>query len=438
MNLLEGEVLKLLLLCNLLSLLLFSTEMSLKPHFSSQKPSFYAVQAPTSCSIKNQNDYVYRALHDSYLWRDTTPFLDSTDIYSSPEQLLSSLKSQNDFFSHIIDFKKADGFFGNGKFYNFGFIPFLVELKSGKEALAVGFVYPNSPAQNAGLKRGDIITKIDNIHTSALNLKRIQKKLQTNTKITFTFWNKKKRYKKRVIKYSYGVHTISNVKIFHIKSKKVGYMVLSDFIPSERDEIDTLFGKFKSADITELIVDLRYNGGGDTITADHLASLIGGSNLSNKVSTNYLFNDKYSNLNYTSYFDDYNRNQLNLNRLIVITSKRTCSASEQLIKNLRASGNNMEVIQIGQQTCGKPYAYNSLGLFCNKALFLINTKAQNSDNEMISPNGLYPTCMASDNIYKNFGDKEENSLKEALHYILNNQCSTQITQNSYRVLDTSI
>jgi len=426
---------RLLLLMNILSLLLYSTEMSIKPHFLSQKPSFYAVKAPKSCSVKNQKDYVYKALHDSYLWRDETLFLDSTDRYSSPEELLSALKNQNDFFSHIIDFKKANGFFGNGRFYNFGFIPFLVELKSGKEALAVGFVYPNSPAQNAGLKRGDIITKIDKTRTTALNLKRIQKKLQNDKRVTFTFWDKGKRHKKRVIKYGYGVHTISNVKIFHIKNKKVGYMVLSDFIPSQKDEIDRLFGKFKSAKVDELIVDLRYNGGGDTTTADHLASLIGGTNLSNKVSTNYLFNAKYSNLNYTSYFEDYNKNQLNLNRLIVITSKRTCSASEQLIKNLKASGNNMEIIQVGQQTCGKPYAYNSLGIFCNKALFLINTKAQNSDNEMISPNGLYPTCQVSDNIYKSLGDKEENSLKEALYYIVNNQCSAQITENSYRVID---
>ena len=86
----------------------------------------------------------------------------------------------------------------------------------------------------------------------------------------------------------------------------------------------------------------------------------------------------------------------------------------------------MEVIQIGQQTCGKPYAYNSVGIFCNKALFLINTKAQNSDNEMISQNGLSPTCLVADNIYKNFGDQEENSLKEALNYVVNNQCSAQI------------
>ena len=434
---------RLLLLFNLLSLLLYAKDvdltpqMSLQPHSLSQEQWFYDVKAPTSCSIKNQNDYVYKALHDSYLWREGVPFLDSTDIYSSPEELLSSLKNQNDFFSHIVDLKKANGFFGNGKFYNFGFVPFLIQLKTGKEALAVVFVYPNSPAQKAGLKRGDIITKIDNIRTSASNLKRIKKRLKTHKKITFTFWDDGKRYKKRVVKYSYAVHTISHVKIYHIENKKVGYMVLSDFISSERDEIDRLFGKFKLAKVDELIIDLRYNGGGDTIIADHLASLIGGTNLSNKVSTNYLFNAKYSNLNYTSYFDDFNRNQLNLNRLIVITSKRTCSASEQLIKNLRASGNNMEVIQIGQQTCGKPYAYNSLGLFCNKALFLINTKAQNSDNEMISPNGIYPTCVVEDNIYKNFGDRSENSLKEALYYVINNQCSAQMIENSYRVLDTN-
>jgi len=386
-------------------------------------PLFYEVQAPAVCSIKNQNRYVYEALHDSYLWRDEVPYLDSTDIYSSPEQLLKALKNENDFFSHIVNLNRVNGSVEDGKFNNFGLIPFLIKLKSGKEALAIVFVYPNSPAQKAGLKRGDIITKIDNITTRASNLERIKHMLRERKKITFTFWKNGKRHKKRIVKYSYSIHTISHVKIYHIENKKVGYMVLSDFISSEKHEIDNLFRKFKSEHIDDLILDLRYNGGGDTIIANHIASLVGGAYLSNKVSTHYLFNSKYSNLNYTMYFEDFNQNQLNLNRLIVITSKKTCSASEQLIKNLKASGSNIDVIQIGQQTCGKPYAYNSLGLFCHKALFLLNTKAKNSDYEMIGQNGLYPTCPIKDDIYKEFGDQSESSLREALYYVTHNQCS---------------
>ncbi|MCK5855268.1 MAG: PDZ domain-containing protein [Sulfurovaceae bacterium] len=434
---------KLLLLFGTLSLFISATDvnlapqMSVKPQALHEEQWFYSIKSPTSCTLENQNKYVYQALHDSYLWKDNVPFLDSTKHYESPEQLLKSLKNENDLFSHIVDLKKANGFFGNGKFNNFGFIPFLVQLKNGEEALTVVFVYPNSPAQRAGLKRGDIITKIDHISTNASNLKRIKKRLKTHHKIVFTFWDEKKRYKKTIVKYDYAVHTISHVKIYHIENKKVGYMVLSDFIPSEKDEINRLFTRFKSAKLDDLIIDLRYNGGGDTIIADHIGSLIGGVNLSNKVSTHYLFNAKYKHLNYTSYFEDFNDNQLNLNRLVVITSERTCSASEQLIKNLRASDSNMEVIQIGQKTCGKPYAYNSLGLFCNKALFLINTKAQNSDHNMIAQNGLVPTCSVADNIYKNFGDRSENSLKEALHYITNNQCSSETTTHSYSVINST-
>ena len=374
-------------------------------------------------------------MHDSYLWREGVPTLDSTDHYSSPEELLTMLKDENDLFSHIVNLKKVNRFFGLGRYNNFGFIPFLIQLQSGKEALGVVFVYPNSPAQKAGIKRGDIITKVDNISTQSSNLDRIKKKLKKQKKLTFTFWKKGKRYKKRIIKYDYAVHTISNVKIYHIENKKIGYMVFSDFIPSKEEEIDHIFEKFKSAQIDDLILDLRYNGGGDMNVARHLASLIGGAYVNNRVFTHYLFNSKYSYLNYTSNFKEFSHNQLNLNRLFVITSKRTCSASEQLILNLRASENQMEVIQVGQETCGKPYAYNSIGLFCDKALFLINTKAQNSDHQMISPNGLYPTCVVEDNIYKAFGDKEESSLKEALYYITHNRCSSQSDSNGYEIVD---
>ncbi len=401
----------------------------------SNENHFYSVKAPSSCRIKNQNQYVYNAMHDSYLWHEGVPVLDSTDHYSSPEELLTMLKDEDDLFSHIVDLKKVNRFFGLGRYNNFGFIPFLIQLKSGKEALGVVFVYPNSPAQKAGIKRGDIITKVENISTQSSNLKRIKKKLKKENKLTFTFWKKGKRYKKRIIKYDYAVHTISNVKIYHIENKKIGYMVFSDFIPSKEEEIDHIFEKFKSAQIDDLILDLRYNGGGDMNVARHLSSLIGGAYVNNRVFTHYLFNSKYSHLNYTTNFKEFSHNQLNLNRLFVITSKRTCSASEQLILNLRASENQMEVIQVGQETCGKPYAYNSIGLFCDKALFLINTKAQNSDHQMISPNGLYPTCVVEDNIYKAFGDREESSLKEALYYITHNRCSSQSESGNYEIVD---
>lgn len=401
----------------------------------SNEDHFYAVKAPSSCSIKKQNQYVYEALHDSYLWRDNVANLSSLAQYSSPQKLLKSLKDENDLFSHIVDLKKVNRFFGLGRYNNFGFIPFIIQLKNGKEAMGVVFVYPNSPAQRAGIKRGDIITKVDNISTQASNLEQIKDRLKNRKQLTFTFWKKGKRYKRKIIKYDYAVHTISHVKIYHILNKKVGYMVFSDFIPSKEGEIDRIFKQFKSAQVDELILDLRYNGGGDMNVAKHLSSLIGGAYINNKVSTHYLFNSKYSHLNYTTHFKEFSHNQLNLNRLFVITSKRTCSASEQLILNLRASNNQMEVIQIGQETCGKPYAYNSIGLFCDKALFLINTKAQNSDYEMIGANGLHPTCVVEDNIHKAFGDKEESSLKEALYYITHDRCSPQSQSNDYEIVD---
>jgi C-terminal processing protease CtpA/Prc len=401
----------------------------------SNENHFYAVKAPSSCSIKNQNQYLYEAMHDSYLWSNSVPILDSIDHYSSPEELLKMIRDENDLFSHIVDLKKVNRFFGLGRYNNFGFIPFLIQLKNGKEALGVVFVYPNSPAQRAGMKRGDIITQVDNISTQASNLERIKKKLKKQKQLTFTFWKKRKRYKKRIIKYDYAVHTISHVKIYHIEDKKIGYMVFSDFIPSKEEEIDRIFKQFKSAQIDDLILDLRYNGGGDMNVARHLSSLIGGAYVNNRIFTHYLFNSKYAHLNYTTHFKEFGHNQLNLNRLFIITSKRTCSASEQLILNLRASDNQIEVIQIGQETCGKPYAYNSIGLFCDKALFLINTKAQNSDHEMISSNGLYPTCVVEDNIHKAFGDREESSLKEALYYITHNRCSSQSNNRGHEIVD---
>jgi C-terminal processing protease CtpA/Prc len=398
---------------------------------------FFSVKTPKTCSLQDQNKFVYDVMHDSYLWSKNVPsqkYLVSSS--ASPKETLQSLKCKDDHFSYIMDLTKVDTFFGKGKYNNFGFIPFLIEYEEYGLAFVVAFVYPNSPAKNAGLKRGDIITKVNGNLIIQENLASIYSTLKKMKGVNFTWIRNTKSYNKYIYKHQYTVRTVTQSHIYNIGDKKVGYMVLSDFIEMSKYEIDSIFRRFKKANISELILDLRYNGGGDVRIANHLASLIGGANVMNKVSEHMFFNKKYSNLNKTSFFEAYNQNQLDLDRLFVITSERTCSASERVIHNLQASHTGMKIVQIGKKTCGKPYGYEGVGIFCNKVLFAINTESTNGDKKGHYVEGLVPTCEADDDMFIALGDKEETSLKEAIYYIKNNKCSTSKNVSSeYKIMD---
>ena len=397
---------------------------------------FFSVKTPSTCSVKEQNRFVYNVLHDSYLWSDKVLSQDYViNNYDSPREMLRSLKYKDDHFSYIMDLPKADSFFGQGKYNNFGFIPFLIEHEVHGLAFVVAFVYPNSPAQNGGLKRGDIIIKVNGELINGESIDSIYSTLKKMNRINFTFIKNNRKYNKYLSKYRYSIQTVSKSYIYHIENKKIGYMVLSNFIEMSKYEIDSVFRRFKQAKISEFVLDLRYNGGGDVRVANHLASLIGGENVVNKVSEHMSFNKKYSNLNKTSFFESYNANQLNLKRLFVITSERTCSASERIIHNLKASHTGMEIVQIGKKTCGKPYGYEGVGVFCNKVLFSINTESTNGDQEGNYRDGLVPTCEAEDDIFKPLGDRGESSLKEALYYIENNECSSSKSSFGYEIID---
>jgi len=385
---------------------------------------YFRVLSPTVCTQAEENRFVYQVMHDSYLWAERVPELDFTDPhYSTPQQLLEALKSPDDRFSFIMDTQEAESYFDEGKNENFGFAITLLPLDQENFIGVVTFVYPNSPAAKAGIHRSERITHIQNIPLSQTHLGEIITLLQNQSTLTFGFEDRnislsKQRYDIETILYHHTttIHTPTG-------EKKVGYMVFQDFIETATEDIDLLFSDFKSNHIDELVLDLRYNGGGEVEVARHLASLIGGVHVSEKVFHHVNLNERYAKYNFTSYFEPYNPQlALNLERIFVITTHASCSASELIINALRASANHIEVVQIGTPTCGKPYGFIGAGIFCNQALYAINMETKNSDNVGGYVNGLSPTCIAEDDVLQPFGSTHEASLAQAYYYIAHHQC----------------
>jgi len=393
---------------------------------------FFRVSSPQSCRQEYQNRFIYQVMHDSYLWASDVPQLDYTsNDYNTSQKLLTALKSEKDSFSFIIDAQTAQSFFEEGKNNNFGMGLAVVPFDDTSYAFIVKYVYPNSPADRQGIQRGDIITLVAEKNITEENFNEIGEILENQETLTFTFWhNDNSTNSKTVTKTSYDIQTVlySNIYTNQNNNTKVGYMVFQDFIENALVEIDATFKKFKEENVNELVLDLRYNGGGAVNVANHLSSLIGGSNVAENIFMHTKFNESYSENDQTTYFEKVDSNALNLNRVFVITTESTCSSSELVINALRASANNVEVIQIGSTTCGKPYGYVGSGIFCNQALYAINIESQNGDNAGDYTDGLKATCEVEDNIFKSFGDTSEDSLQEALNYISNNQCSIQVSK----------
>ncbi len=389
------------------------------------KLKLFDVDEPLVCDLDSKKKFVYDALHDSYLWADDVASLNyESDKYKDSKSILSKLKDDRDRFSFIADAKDIDGYFEDSKNSNFGFDFLIGSFGNGFEYWVVNYVYPNSPADKAGLKRSDVIVGIDNKKLSSENRYNLIDLFYENDKLVLDLKEDKKTITLK--KDSYDIDTIlyRDVFISSDRSTKIGYFVFQDFIQKATTDLDNLFTFLKRDNINELIVDLRYNRGGYMYVANHLASLIGGAKLKDKIFYYSIFNNKYKSYDYNKTFQKDLDSSLNLDRVFVITTNTTCSASEAVINGLKSSLNGIEVIQIGDETCGKPHGFYGLS-FCDKYLFAIDFEIQNSDHEGRYLNGLTPTCYADDNIHYNFGDKREDSLKEALFYIENGHCSSR-------------
>ena len=183
--------------------------------------------------------------------------------------------------------------------------------------------------------------------------------------------------------------------------------------------LDEAFAALSQAGVTELVLDLRYNGGGLVDVAVHLSSLIGGALTAGQSFATFTHNARNAFRNETLRFADATGAAPTLSRLIVITTRSSASASELVINGLRPF---MPVVLIGDATYGKPVGQYLIE-FCSKVLAPVSFSLKNANGEADYFDGFAPTCVAGDGIDRELGDPEEASLAEAFHYIRHGSCS---------------
>ena len=374
---------------------------------------------PTTCSIEGQNEFVYKVMQDTYLWYDMVSDTDYAS-YSSPEELLDDIKyDELDQWSYITSIEEYNTYYEEGQYIGIGYS----SKYDTNDDLRIAFVYTNSPADIANLQRGDKLIEINGMTIQEIEDDDSWSTIYGEEEIGVEVNLKIEDYNGLVEDLSLTKDwvTINPVLYYNIldsDSLKIGYLVLRSFIETASTELDTVFAYFKQENIDELILDLRYNGGGRVSVARDLASLIAGNNATNnQCFLQYIHNDKYRHCDHERNFTDM-QNAINLDRVFVITTSSTCSASEAVINGLKPF---IEVILIGDTTCGKPvgmYGHD----FCEKHISPIEFKGSNADGEGDYFDGIVPTCSAEDDFEQSLGDTQEDSLEKALYYTANGFC----------------
>jgi carboxyl-terminal processing protease len=379
-----------------------------------------AQSGPRNCTTLSQNMFVRDVLDEYYFWYRELPTLNPAN-YASPEAYLEAARYRplDASFSYITTQAANEAFYGESQFVGFGF-----STQTNETELRVLQVFPDSPASEVGLERGDRILEIngsrvaDLVRTGQIGgafgaaqegvtasiLVRARDGSEGRTTMT-----------KRVV----TIPTVSLTRTFRVDGRTVGYLFFRNFVTPSYAALDEAFAALREAGATELVLDLRYNGGGLVNVAVHLASLVGGVATQGRVLATFQHNDKKISLNEDLRFKDAPPQTLNLERLFVITTRSSASASELLINSLRPY---LPVTVIGDATYGKPVGQYGF-TFCQKVLAPVSFKLVNVEGQAEYFGGIAPNCRAADDPEHPLGDPAEASLAEALHVVRTGRCS---------------
>jgi C-terminal processing protease CtpA/Prc len=356
------------------------------------------------------NEQLLLTMDNWYLWYDKMPDRDPEN-YPSPVELLNSLVyTELDRWSYITTKQELEAYYTAGEYIGFG----IGVAFDTNNQLWITFVFDESPLKEYGVDRGWRIAAIDGTTPTPENTNSLLGPATAGLSKTFTLQNPAmETVTITVTKGTLAMNTVLMDSVYSIGTGKVGYFVLKGFITPTIEELNESFNHFLTEGVTDLIVDLRYNGGGSVTTASHLADLIAG-NANGQVLGTYVHNDKHTADN-ESIIITQQANSLSLSRIVFITTRNSASASELVINGLFP---HLDVTLVGDDTYGKPvgmYAFTSPSF--DWAFVPICFKILNANGEGDYYDGIPADIGAIDGINYAFGDLDEPSLSAAISFL---------------------
>ncbi|WAC73850.1 S41 family peptidase [Roseateles sp. SL47] len=426
-----------------------------------------------SGSRRTEMAWLRAMLQERYLWNEDLPSLNmSAPVYQgAPGQPVDHVTALNrwlddlvrphgdtsrDRFSYRINTAEKDAA-DTGTVAGWGVQ--LAAVTEHPRRIAITWIDPLGPAAQAGMQRGDEVVSLDGVAVSvedAAQRAQLDDRLLSAPSGTSARWVWRRggttEFSQTVVAQAFQSLAVPQVKVLPTADGApgpVGYLLFNEFTQPAQQALKVAFTQLAAAQVRDLVLDLRYNGGGQGFIASQLAYMVAGQATPNRVFNRVRMNARRtaagqaSDMPFiaTTCLDGDDRCQpgeplptLNLRRVFVLTGPNTCSASELLINGLR--GVDIEVIQVGSGTCGKPYGYEGASN-CGVTTFAIEMQATNAKGfgdyvDGFQPGGTGPTglpgCNAQDDLTHALGDPEEQMLATALSFRSSGQCPIATAQ----------
>tara|TARA_R110001583_G_scaffold56591_1_gene170659 strand:+ start:9918 stop:11195 length:1278 start_codon:yes stop_codon:yes gene_type:complete len=355
-------------------------------------------------------------MEEWYLWNDERPNLNSKN-YSDLNTYFEDQLVAQDKWSFIADLKALLAFFEDGTYTGYGFD---LQFEEGDNTPRVSLVYNQSDLNDAGITRSWKLLEVNNQSTNTMTEYQGRELLSNNT-VTLLFESNSGVQKTlNLVKKEMNQNTVIKKAVIPTENKKVAYLVFDSFLDSSEAELNDAFDLFRTEGAEELVLDMRYNGGGSTEIANQLAGLITGNNHAEQVFSKYIFNESQSSANFSEEFISQS-SALNFERVFVITTSATASASELVINSLKPYMGAENIILIGSTTHGKPVGMNVFQVEeYNLAVLPITFHITDKDGEGYYFEGIPVNHEIEDDLSHDWGDVDETNLKAALDYINSN------------------
>ncbi|WAT17660.1 S41 family peptidase [Aurantiacibacter sp. MUD11] len=401
--------------------------------------------APTTsaCSLASRQDVTRDVIDEWYLFPD---LVDTTvipgnfnDLQSYIDALVAPARAENKdrFFSYVTSIEEENAFFNGGASAGFGF---RLIYDTTNRRVFIAETFDSTPALGANIERG---TELISVGTSSSNLVTINSLMATggpqavidalgpsDPGITRVFRIIDASGVDREVSITKAEYSLDPVprygaQIINDGGKQVGYIRLTNFINDAIDELRDAFADFRAAGVTELVIDLRYNGGGGINVNEFFGDMLA-RDLNGQVFETIAFRDSKAANNETYRFQA-RPESVAPTRIAFITTSGSASASEALINGMQPYlGNNLAIV--GQNTFGKPVGQSAFDIAaCDDRLRIVTIKLENADGLGEYFNGLAATvpnsCRATDDISRNFGDPQEDMLATALDFLAGRSCT---------------
>jgi carboxyl-terminal processing protease len=401
------------------------------------------------------NEWIYAQMKRYYYWNESMPGKGDLSLY--PKAYFTTLLHTDDPFSYAIHTASAETF-PKSLSGLFGFDVSFVE-HDGQVFGVVLYVLSGSPAENSGLHRGQLITAIDNIILNQENCDNLYQNLMNTENATLqvvAYFEESGFTDLQQVNIHKGFTFLQPVyhQIITEQNNKVGYIEIPHFDIGLSQSLLLAFQDFKNQDVNEIVVDLRYNGGGDVSSATALSILLSPNiqpsdpfitfkGNSNGGQINQTFKEALEMNESQVSFESLRAAHPSIQKVYILCGNRTASASEIIINNLKPY---MEVITIGKKTFGKDMASFSIeddrvaDTDGRWVLYPAIYKLSNANGEGNYSNGIPPSIILDElqslEVFP-LGDVNEVLLHQALAIISGNGRVAQGKNTIVNILDNT-